>query len=202
MKEFQIQWHQSASQLPVLFHANLAASSLATQVVNVTKLPGSTLQLLNRIHAEHYSLSLTELRKEVAKPGFMPSDAHLFAMIRLGCNESFSAVCEEHYPLSPMGNLQMIFQQSKCDVTMPHITALYRLVEMRGGISEIRLHAMPDILEMFVSVKWSMVTRQLTNNQPRSHGIDEERGDTAVSIIPKRRPRPDSLPRYNEQLSR
>jgi hypothetical protein len=167
MKEIQIQWHQSASQVPVLFHANLAASSLATQVVNVTKLPGSTLQLLNRIHAEHYSLSLTELRKEVAKPDFMPSDAHLFAMIRLGCNESFSAICEEHYPISPLGSLQMIFQQSKCDITMPHITALYRLVEMRGGISEIKLHAMPDILEMFVPRFGSrqMVNGDTTANQ-------------------------------------
>jgi hypothetical protein len=81
-------------------------------IANLVKPNEQTSRLLNKIHEEHYSLAITELRNEIAKPDFMPADSHIFAVAHLGVNQARRIICEEYYPISPLGSLQKIFPKS------------------------------------------------------------------------------------------
>lgn len=97
---------------------------------------------------EQRQLALRRLRTEISNPTFQPSDAHVHAITFLACQGGTLHESHEPYPLSPLGALQNIYPFGKFDNTLPHVKALYDIVSLRGGITNIKLYALADVLEV------------------------------------------------------
>lgn len=109
----------------------------------------SVTDLYRRIHMEQYGLALQKLRMEITDPAFRPSDFHIQTIAWLIPQAPQTKRDPyEPYPLSPLRHLQNLQAFAAFDLILPHVNAMYHMVDMRGGILAIKVNPMTDILQV------------------------------------------------------
>jgi hypothetical protein len=103
-------------------------------------------QSLRRLHIEHNHLAVKQLRKDVAKVGFVPADEHIFAMAFLAFQSGDVTISEEPYPHSPMADLNSYYRLSQFDHVQEHALAIRKCVAIKGGIETIKLPSLDKTL--------------------------------------------------------
>lgn len=83
----------------------------------------------------------------VSDATFQPSEAHIHAIALLACSGALQH-SEEYYPFSPMGYLQNIYFFGMFDFVLPHATAMYHLVSLKGGFTKTNQYQMAAVLEL------------------------------------------------------
>lgn len=111
----------------------------------------SVTNLYRRTHMEQYGLALQKLQIEIADPAFRPSELHIQTIAWLIPQiPQTTRDADEPYPLSPLRNLQNLQAFAAFDLIVPHMNAMYYMVNIMGGIVAIKLNPMADILQMQV----------------------------------------------------
>jgi hypothetical protein len=105
-------------------------------------------QSLSLLALEHCHLAVQQLREAVARPDFDPTEGHILTIALLGCLSWRPREGEEPYSRSPMADLQHVHEFSTFETTLPHINAVYRTVEMRGGLERIKSPSLVSILKL------------------------------------------------------
>lgn len=146
-ESLKLAWKQAAVWNPFLFHAEAVAG--ANWILLTTpKLNPGTARALQWLRLEQRQLALDRLASEIRAPGFVPTDAHIHAVVFLGCQCGSLYTCEEPYPLSPLGFLQNVYRFGMFEIGVPHVNAVYDMVKLRGGPESIKLHALREGLEL------------------------------------------------------
>jgi hypothetical protein len=143
-------WLRNTNTCPVLFHAVLSSSaawvSLATSHLDAGEQRG-----LYHMYAYHYHQSIRELRADIGKPGFIPSDGHVLALTILGCQSELPKDGDEPYPLSPLGDIQRIRLESQYVLEPAHINALAKFIHLKGGLGTVSFRGLLHVLELYVT---------------------------------------------------
>jgi hypothetical protein len=147
----EIGWKQHAVHHPFLWHAEVVcAIGWVIQAINNSSSP--LIRELLVVQSQQRGRALELLRKEVERPDAQWSDAHIHAVAGLAVSSDPPLEYTEPYPLSPLGELQRIHALARFKTTIPHLEAMYKSVEMRGGIRAMTTHALAEVLQMYVRI--------------------------------------------------
>jgi hypothetical protein len=140
---------RTALQTPFLFHAQ-AAYSATTTIIAANFQENAVVRSLRWIHLQHYSLAVQYIRKELLQPTFQPTDAHIHAIaILISTFTDKTYHSQEPFPRSVVGNLQNLYFyfKSPLELVTAHVEGLFKVVELRGGLANIRTAFLKDIVE-------------------------------------------------------
>jgi hypothetical protein len=147
VQALKLAWKQAAVQNPLVFHAEVVASVGYVLLTTSNSTPEDTRALADLL-SHHNGLALQKIRSDIENPIFQPTDGHIHCICMLACQSDLALTEKEPFPLSPMGAFQHNYTFSHFQTTLAHVTAFYKFVEMRGGIQNIKTHALAQVLEM------------------------------------------------------
>lgn len=93
-------------------------------------------------------MALHLLAQELRDPALELNETHIHTIAGLAVCSDPPLANEEPYPLSPLGELQSIRELSRFKISLTHLEALYKFVNMKGGLKSMRRYALPETLEM------------------------------------------------------
>jgi hypothetical protein len=145
----RVSWNQVAVHHPFALHAEVV-TCLGWSMQRVQEHDITLMNELKMAQNQQRGLALQMLRAELGQPDFKPTEIHVHAILSLACSSSppLTIRNSEPYPLSPLADLQNLYAFSLFESTLAHVNALYNSVAMLGGIENMKLHAMGQILEL------------------------------------------------------
>ena len=146
MLSLKVSWKQAGVHYPFLFNAQ-AVAGVDWAILATSNKETPLVKTLGRIQLEQRQLALQNLRREINRPNFEPSDALIHAITLLACAGAYRESVEP-YPFSPLGYLQNIYFFGKIEHVLPHVTAMNHMVHLKGGLANIKQYALADVLEL------------------------------------------------------
>ncbi|KIX10181.1 uncharacterized protein Z518_01262 [Rhinocladiella mackenziei CBS 650.93] len=147
-------WMGAAIESPVALHA-LAYAMLRT-ILLVRKDPGPERILL----FHHYAECLRNLKQEIKNledgTRALPTDHLIIGIAALAAHAEPSGgkylASGSEIPLSPLANTQNLNVYGSARAEPEHLQALYLLVSAKGGLENIALNGLSDVLEMYEAI--------------------------------------------------
>jgi hypothetical protein len=142
-------WNQVAVHHPFALHAELV-TCLGWSMQRVQESDASLMNKLKTAQNQHRGQALQMLRAELGQSDFKPTETHVHAILSLACCNSppLTIRNSEPYPPSPLADLQNAYAFSLFESTMAHVNAVYNSVAVLGGLENMKMHAMGQILEL------------------------------------------------------
>jgi hypothetical protein len=127
-----LSWTRATIEHTILLHTKaVGGASLAMMAASgPTSLAYKNLA---RVQAEHYLLPLKCSNDEIA--------------IAILATHGTPQKSEEYYPVSPLAALQSLSPICALDLVPAHVAALYKAIEIRGGLRVIQLSGLAETLE-------------------------------------------------------
>ena len=139
---------EAAMESPVALHALVYAMLRTVIPAQARAGPESMLTL------QHYAACLTKLRKELrllSLRSIVP-DNLIIAIAALSMHGELQAISSNvrktMLPQSPLAKTQNIHVYGSAKIEPEHMRAVYELVNTKGGLGEISLDGLPDVLEV------------------------------------------------------
>jgi hypothetical protein len=149
-RELPSAWLAKTYQRPVAMHALLFGAAVHMDVLRRPR-----INLDNPIRLYHKVQTMKLLKEELRSPEKMPLDEVILSVLALGTNEIETMVNNTRYQArspfnSPLSSAQWLDVYGSMSSVPAHAIAMRSLVARRGGLENIKLHGLAEVLSLLV----------------------------------------------------
>lgn len=141
-------WLAKTYERPVVMHAMIFGAAVHMDVLRRPR-----INLDNPIRLFHKVQTMNLLKEELRRPEKMPLDDVILAVLALGTNEVETMTKNMEYQArspfnSPLSSAQWLDIYGSMSGVPEHVTAMRSLVGRRGGLENIELDGLAEILSL------------------------------------------------------
>lgn len=166
-KELPSAWLARTYQNPLVMHALLFGAAVHMDVLRRPR-----INIDNPIRLYHKVQTMKLLKEELQKPVKVPPDDVILAVLALGTNELETMGNNIKYQArspfnSPLCSAQWLDVYGSMSSVPTHSVAMRSLVGRRGGLKNIELHGLADILSLLVICSFQMLDSEPLGQKER-----------------------------------
>jgi hypothetical protein len=140
-----LSWTRATIEHTILLHTK-AVGGASLAMMAASDPTSLAYKNLARVQAEHFLLPLKCINDEIDRTRYAPADI-LINAIAILVTHGTPQKSEEYYPVSPLAALQSLSPICALDLVPAHVAALYKAIEIRGGLRVIQLSGLAETLE-------------------------------------------------------